>query len=390
MMNPTSDYYLKSLIRLDRWVTDHEYKGFEYYDGLTSWLRPLTFGNWLAERILVQIFKRTAFNIRPFFGVKPLHSTKGMGFFAKGYLRLWRAVNDDIYREKAINCLDWLIKNHSTGYSGYCWGNSTDHASGGFQLPKDTPTVVWSGLIGHAFLDAYEILKDDKYLEIAKSICDFITKDLQRTEFDDSFCFSYVPFKKALCHNANMIGASLLARTYSFTDEDALLALSRRAMKFTCDCQLENGAWYYAQTDHQRWIDNWHTGYNLDSLKYYNECSGDDSFTENLSKGYAFFKEHFFCDTGKPKYYHDRLRWADIQSAAQAIDTFCFFSRYDHEALDMAQKVAKWTIANMQDKTGYFYYRDIGWKNVKIPMIHWGQATMLSALGHLFFKLKTG
>jgi len=25
---------------------------------------------------------------------------------------------------------------------------------------------------------------------------------------------------------------------------------------------------------------------------------------------------------------------------------------------------------------------------VKIPMIHWGQATMLSALGHLMVKLK--
>jgi hypothetical protein len=56
----------------------------------------------------------------------------------------------------------------------------------------------------------------------------------------------------------------------------------------------------------------------------------------------------------------------------------------------MAQKVAKWTIENMQDKTGYFYYRDIGWKKVKIPMIHWGQATMVSALGHLLSKLKIG
>jgi len=41
----------------------------------------------------------------------------------------------------------------------------------------------------------------------------------------------------------------------------------------------------------------------------------------------------------------------------------------------------------MQDKSGYFYFRKLRWKTVKIPMLHWGQATMLSALSHLHLKL---
>ena len=58
--------------------------------------------------------------------------------------------------EKAEFALQWLIEHQSTGYSGACWGNHFDYQSRAFYLPKGVPTVVWTSLIGHAFLDAYE------------------------------------------------------------------------------------------------------------------------------------------------------------------------------------------------------------------------------------------
>ena len=46
-------------------------------------------------------------------------------------------------------------------------------------------------------------------------------------------------------------------------------------------------------------------------------------------------------------------------------------------ALDLALKVALWTIEQMQDRTGYFYYRRYSpWLVNKTPTLHWGQATM--------------
>ncbi len=387
-MKIDKDLLIRSYEKLDRWVERNNYKGYEYYDGLSSWLRYLTFGNWFAERVLIQSFKRNPFNFRPFFGVKPLPSTKGMAFFAKGYLRLWKATGIETYREKAEFCFDWLIKNQTKGFSGACWGNHFDHSSGLFQLPKFSPTVVWSGFIGQAFLEGYEALGNEKYFDIARSVCNFIIKDIPKTESQDSFCISYVTFAKLQVNNANMIGASLLGRVYYYTKESILLELAGKAMKYSCDAQLDNGAWYYAESGNGRWIDNWHTAYNLDALKCYIDSTGDNKYEENLRIGYRFYKDNFFYSYGKPRYYHNKLRWVDIQAASQAIDTFCYFSKYDQAAISMAQKIAAWTINNMQDKTGYFYYRDIGWKKVRIPMIHWGQATMLSALGHLMVKLK--
>jgi hypothetical protein len=63
----------------------------------------------------------------------------------------------------------------------------------------------------------------------------------------------------------------------------------------------------------------------------------------------------------------------------------------DNQALNLARRVAKWTIDHMQDKDGHFYYR-IYPLNVKAkaPMIHWGQATMYRALSMLLLKTWKG
>jgi len=106
-----------------------------------------------------------------------------------------------------------------------------------------------------------------------------------------------------------------------------------------------------------------------------------------MLRGFAFFKQHFFESDGSPRYYYDQKFPVDIQCAAQAIDTLTFFSDLDPEALPLAQRVAAWTIAQMQDADGHFYYRDLGWTKVKTPMLHWGQGTMFKALSHLLNRL---
>jgi hypothetical protein len=314
-------------------------------------------------------------------------STKGMGYLARGYMNMYSATNESIWKDKAIFCLDWLIDNVSPGYSGACWGNNFDYASRVFQLAKGVPTLVWTGLIAQSFLEGYRLFNDSRYLDIAISSCNFILNDLPREKFETGMCISYVPFKKALIHNANMIGAALLARVYSVTEENKFVDIARDSISYSCNCQLPDGAWYYGEADTYHWIDNWHTAYNLDSLLYYILSSGDEEFLTNLNRGYDFYKMNFFYKDGMPKYYHNRLYLVDIQCASQSIDTLSFFSIRDPEGIHLASKVAEWTIDNMQDKGGYFYFRKLKWKNVKIPMFHWGQATMLSGLTNLYSKL---
>ena len=63
----------------------------------------------------------------------------------------------------------------------------------------------------------------------------------------------------------------------------------------------------------------------------------------------------------------------------------------DSRHLRLAEKVATWTIANLQDPDGHFYFQRWPWRTNKTPMLHWGEATMLNALaGVLMEKSKHG
>ena len=164
-----------------------------------------------------------------------------------------------------------------------------------------------------------------------------------------------------------MLGGSLLARVGGLIKNEDALELAKEAMEYTCSRQETDGAWYYGADARYHWIDNFHTGYNLDCLRCYMDCTGDRSYDDNLRRGLTYYKNRFFETDGRPKYYHDRTYPIDIQSASQSIDTLTLFSDMDPECLDIAQEVAAWTIANMQARDGHFYYRDLGWKKVKTP-----------------------
>ena len=45
----------RSLSAVQGWVERHEYRGYEPFDGLLSWVRPLARGNLFAERLLLCI-----------------------------------------------------------------------------------------------------------------------------------------------------------------------------------------------------------------------------------------------------------------------------------------------------------------------------------------------
>lgn len=303
-----------------------------------------------------------------------------------GYAKMYKVTGDESYRSRAELCFDWLIDHRSPGYKQYCWGNHFAFSTRGGTIPKHTPTIVWSSLIGLAFLEAYEVLGNPKYLEVSCSVGEFV-KSLPREQTDRGTCLSYVPFKQSSIHNSNMLGAALLARVAVYTHDSESLNLSRDAMIYSCTRQNADGAWYYGEEPKYHWIDNFHTGYNLDCLKRYLNSTPDQEFESNLRHGFQYFVSNFFEADGRAKYYHDRTGPIDIQCIAQAIDTLAFFSDTYPEGLDLAVRVSGWAIDNMQSPDGHFYYRDLGWKTIKTPMFHWGQGTMFKALAHLTSKL---
>jgi rhamnogalacturonyl hydrolase YesR len=384
--NSLKNQIFESIQLLSGWLERNDYQGYDTFDGLNArFVRPLTFESKLLRTVLQQGVRRFPLNLRPILGVSKGHSTKGMGFLARGFIRLHQATGEQIWVDKAQFALKWLIANQSPGYSGACWGNHFDYQSRSFYLPKGVPTIVWTSLIGHAFLDGYEHFHDETYLQTAISACEHILRDLKTHADGDSVCISYIPGPDKPVHNANTLGASLLTRTYAHTHKDAYLELAEKAIKYTAKYQRSNSSWYYGEPTNLHWVDNFHTAYVLDCFKHYISSTGDYRFEKNLQTGYDYWKKTFFLEDGTPRYYDFKTLPIDIQCSSQAIDTLVFFSDRDPESVSLALRVAQWTIVHMQDPTGYFYYRRYSnWLVNKTPTLHWGQATMLCALAGLY------
>jgi hypothetical protein len=380
-------YLSASASAVQSWVESHNYRGYEPFDGLSSPLRALTFRNLLAERILQQAVRQSPINIRPLVGIKPLDSTKGRGLFAWAYLLLHRSTGIPDYWDKAAECLRWLDVHRSPKFEKHSWANYFDFSSRGGAYFKDDSIIVWTGHIAQAYLEAFEQSQDEWFLDIASSACDWIMS-LPRERTDRGDCLSYFAHGQESIHNANMLGAAALARAARWTKRQDYQDVAREAMRYSCLRMQHDDRWWYADDEQYHWIDNFHTGYNLDSLKCYIEHTDDTEFSDNLKRGLQFYKENLFLASGCPKYYHDRAYPIDIQCAAQAIDTLAYFADDDPESLSLAVKVANWTIRNMQNRSGYFYYRKYPFGvTARTPMLHWGQATMFKGLAHLILRL---
>ena len=49
-------------------------------------------------------------------------------------------------------------------------------------------------------------------------------------------------------------------------------------MLYSCARQNLDGAWFYGEAPKYHWIDSFHTGYNLDSLKRYVDSTNETEF----------------------------------------------------------------------------------------------------------------
>jgi hypothetical protein len=380
----------ESLRRLEQWVGRADWAAYDTFDGLSSpYARLLTFGNGFLKQVWQQSVRRLPINLRPLLGIKPSKSTKAMGFFAQGYLKLSQTYADPVALGKAKSCLAWLVENRSQPFRNYCWGNHFDYQSRGGAILKGTPTIVWTGLIGHAFLDAYDVTGEKEYLDVARGACDFIVDELGWFEADGGICLRYYPNEEHQIHNSNIIGASLLARVNALSPDPRYSELAHSAVDFTVRHQTSEGAWFYGVEQKYRWVDSFHTGYVLEALDSFIRYSGDSKHAAALEKGYRYFVETFFEEDGTPRYYDYKRRPLDIQCASQGIQTLVNLRRLHPRSVAVAGTVARWTIANMQDPSGYFYYRKYPLITNKTPTLHWGQATMFAALALLDQHLRS-
>ncbi|MEG1007626.1 MAG: glycoside hydrolase family 88 protein [Bacteroides sp.] len=387
--------FINFFLILKNYCENQHFKGWDPYDGLNSQLFqsiPFLKKSAICRLIMIQGFKRFPFNLRRLALIPKEHNAKGIGLFLSGYCNLYKAVmkhpewkdtlgDPEGIRKQIEELAELLIAMQSKGYSGACWGYNFDwQARRLFLFPKNTPTVVATNFCATALMDAYEITTNTHYLNTALSSANFIINDLHRTPYKSGFLFSYSPLKgNDTVFNASLLGARLLSYCYKYTHNKEYKALAEQSVKACCEGQRKDGAWVYGMLPVQGWVDSFHTGYNLDALVAYQELTGDMKYNTYIEKGFDYYIHHFFEKDGTPKYYDNQTYPIDIHCPGQLLITTFRLNKYD-EYRDLIKKVANWTITNMQDKQGYFYYQLKLGISSKTPYMRWSNAFMFHAL----------
>lgn len=372
-------------LRLMEYCRMNNWAGFDPYDALNS--RLLSQTPFIKSRVfriaITQILKRLPINLRPYLRIPQEQNPKAIGLFLMALLkfkRLGLLEQDDLIKVM----VERLVALRSPGTPFWCWGYSFPWQTRTILVPRWSPNIVCTSFVANALLDAYEEFHEPEYLRMAVSAGDYIVSTLYWTSSNGVASFSYpLPGLKSQVHNANFLAAALLCRVHKHCGEAKFLDAALRSTRYSTRQQHEDGSWAYGEQTTQKWVDNFHTGYNLCALRIIGEYAETDEFKGHLSRGFEFYRSHFFRDDGAPKYFHDHAYPIDIHSVGQSIITLVSLKDLERSSLQLAHAVWKWALSHMWDEDGYFYYQVLRFWTVRISYMRWSQAWMFLALATL-------
>lgn len=357
--------------------------GWEPYDALNSKILSISLlDTKLVRLVLTQAMKRSPINLRRMLLIPKTQNPKALAVFLTAFMKLadGGTGNQD---ERMRQMVDGLVKLRTTGVKYWCWGYNFPWQTRFELVPRWEPNLVCTAFAANALLDYYDRFKDAQCLEMAVSAAEYIHKELYWSD-GKSAGFAYpLPSIRNQVHNANFLASALLCRVYKYTGDSKTFESAMAAARYSAAQQHADGGWDYGEASSQKWIDNFHTGYNLGSLRAIGQYAGTSEFDGAIQRGFVFYRKHFFREDGAPRYYHDRTFPIDSHCAAQAILTLLEFKHLDAGNIELAHKVAQWSVENLWDERGYFYFRRLRYFTNRIPYIRWTHAWMLLSLATL-------
>lgn len=383
--------FFKSYKKLQSYCEKENFIGWDPYDGLNSrFVKRFYLDKFFIFRLFwIQLFKRNPINLRKIFSIKKDYNSKGIALALSSYCNYYeynnlKGINNSHNLKMILFLSDLLINLQIRGYSGSAWGyNFPWQARTGFLFDDKTPTVVATSYACDALVSAYEITKKKLYLETALSSSDFVANDLIRTSSKYGFIFSYAPIPgNNTVYNASLLAANILSIHEKYTQSGKYKKLAYDAVNTVICNQNYDGSWVYGEDSVQNWIDSFHTGYNIVAINSYMQNCNNFIFRNQLEKATSFYILNFFKKSGEPKYYHDKTYPIDIHCPGQLLVTLSKLDLLkDHK--DLWNNVLKWTIENMQDKKGFFYFQKNKFYKNKIPYMRWSSLYMLHAMSYL-------
>ena len=373
-------------LKLLDYCQTNDWAGYEPYDALNSGIlgaSPLL-NSRLPRLVLTQFMKRSPINVRRLLQIPQTQNPKALGLFLSALSHLSRGGIDtkDNYVDRIAGR---LIALRSPGISYWCWGYNFPWQTRRVLVPRWAPNLVCTTFAASGLLDVFERQRNEEYLSMALSAADYLLNDLY-WESTNSVCgFGYpLPQVHNQIHNANLLAAALFSRLFRLTGQERFLGPALAVTRYTVTQQQQDGGWNYGEGPNQKWIDNFHTGFNLSALRSISLSLETSEFEEPLVKGFHFYRSHFICEDGAVRYFHDRMYPLDAHCVAQSIITLIDLRDLAPDNISLARTIFKWASEHLWDeRRNYFYYRILRFCTIRTSYMRWTQAWMFLALSML-------
>jgi hypothetical protein len=379
------------IVKLLAYCEANDWAGYDPYDALNTPIFAAlpSLNSRLPRLVLTQALKRSPINIRRLLRIPNTQNPKAIALFLSAFLKL-SGIGMAKTGELVAQMIERLIALRSEGVPYWCWGYSFPWQTRTIVVPKGTPNLVCTTFVGNALLDAYAQRQDARCLSMAVSTAEYILNELYWTDGKVVAGFSYpLPQLRHQVPNANFLGAAFLCRVYKHTNERNFLDSAVRVARCAVAMQHPDGSWDYGDGQSQRWIDNFHTGYNLCALHSIGRYAATLEFESTLRRGLEFYRAHFFRADGAPRYFHNRTYPVDIHCVAQSIITLLALKDLNPSNIELARSVFQWAMNHMWDERGFFYYRVLRSYTNRISYMRWAQAWMLLAMSALLSESAT-
>ncbi len=365
-----------ALDRLERYCRAEDYQGWDPFDGLNSALfnsLPFSRGR-ILQLVWLQTFKRSPINLRSVAHVPKSENAKALALFAMGYGLLGQTDQQSALLERMVG-----LRCAAGRRTGSAWGYPFPWRARAFYVPAMSPNAVSTAYAVQALAGAAAAEAATR-TPVILAAAEFVESELVRRDAQQRPYVAYVPTSDAVVHNANLWGAYVLAEAYQRGGPARWKRLASAALEYTLARQQQDGSWSYGGRRHHRFIDSFHTGYNICALARLAALLSTSAFDEAITRALDFYAAKFFAPDGCPAYYVHR-RWPiDAHSGAQAIITLLTV-RPDAFRARLAARVLCWLLENMWlPEKGRFAYQRTPLGLNTVPYMRWTQAWMFLAL----------
>ena len=387
-----SDIIRTAYNKVFQYITRHGYRGYDPYDGNNT--RYGLLKKYYPSRVLLTYLNKfSPLNLRPLLGISRSESNQALAFLMRAILTHKPEIkNTDEFVQNTLNHFLEDTQKHIFGeHTWYGLGFPVQMLKPKTPFNHTMPDAIATEACALAIMQYAE--QAGKMVELVKYItgaAKFFLKHHLVQSGEITF-FKYYPDSSSntVTYNASIIATAYLLEANEYEMNPEWQRIAKEAVRFVIKNQYDEGYWNYGinlQTGNEKKQIDFHQGFILDAiLKFIQKDESNSVFYESYKKGLEFYYQKQFLPNGQGIYRYPRKWPVNIHNQAQGIITFtrAAAAGFGEEYHQFALTIAQWTIQNMQDKDGHFYFLKYPLFTNKIPYIRWSDAAMAYALSVL-------